>query len=101
MDGRAFGDASSVSTKGSIQPTVRAGFGGRFLALWCNGGELNCRVYESPNYDPNGGSVNPENAAEIIAGDEVNGALVGGASLSAESFMNIVLAAQDVVASQS
>ena len=48
-----------------------------------------------------GGSVNPENAAEIIAGDEVNGALVGGASLSAESFMNIVLAAQDVVASQS
>ncbi|MEL7689728.1 triose-phosphate isomerase [Citromicrobium bathyomarinum] len=48
-----------------------------------------------------GGSVNPENAAEIIAGDEVNGALVGGASLSAESFMNIVLAAQDVIASQS
>ena len=48
-----------------------------------------------------GGSVNAENAAEIIAGDEVGGALVGGASLSAESFMNIVLAAQDVVASQS
>ena len=44
-----------------------------------------------------GGSVNAENAAEIIAGDEVGGALVGGASLSAESFMNIVLAVQEVI----
>ncbi len=48
-----------------------------------------------------GGSVNAENAAEIIAGEEVGGALVGGASLTAESFMNVVLAAQEVVASQS
>ena len=47
-----------------------------------------------------GGSVNAENAAEIMAGDEVNGALVGGASLSAESFMNIVLAVQEVIANQ-
>lgn len=45
-----------------------------------------------------GGSVNAENAAEIIAGDEVDGALVGGASLAAESFMNIVLAVQEVIA---
>lgn len=47
-----------------------------------------------------GGSVNAENAAEIIAGDEVGGALVGGASLSAESFMNIVLAVQEVIANR-
>ena len=39
-----------------------------------------------------GGSVKPENAAEIIALDNVDGVLVGGSSLSAESFAKIVLA---------
>lgn len=39
-----------------------------------------------------GGSVNPENAGEIIRLDNVNGVLVGGASLQAESFSRIVLA---------
>ena len=34
-----------------------------------------------------GGSVKPENAAELLAADEVGGALVGGASLTAESFL--------------
>jgi triosephosphate isomerase len=37
-----------------------------------------------------GGSVKADNAAEILAVDEVGGALVGGASLSAESFLAIV-----------
>lgn len=40
-----------------------------------------------------GGSVKPENAAELLAADEVGGALVGGASLSAESFLGIIVAA--------
>ena len=40
-----------------------------------------------------GGSVNAGNAAELLAADEVGGALVGGASLSADSFLAIVLAA--------
>lgn len=40
-----------------------------------------------------GGSVKPENAAELLAADEVGGALVGGASLTAESFLGIVVAA--------
>ncbi|GGC21202.1 triosephosphate isomerase [Novosphingobium marinum] len=40
-----------------------------------------------------GGSVKGENAPEILAIDEVGGALVGGASLSAESFLSIVGAA--------
>jgi len=40
-----------------------------------------------------GGSVKPENAAEILAVPEVGGALVGGASLTADSFMGIALAA--------
>lgn len=39
-----------------------------------------------------GGSVKPENAAQIIKLDNVNGVLVGGASLCAESFSRIVLA---------
>ncbi len=41
-----------------------------------------------------GGSVKPENAAEILAVPEVGGALVGGASLTADSFMSIALAAE-------
>ncbi|MBS0482322.1 MAG: triose-phosphate isomerase [Proteobacteria bacterium] len=40
-----------------------------------------------------GGSVNAGNAAELLATDEVGGALVGGASLTAESFLAIVAAA--------
>ncbi|MGQ7829152.1 triose-phosphate isomerase [Altererythrobacter sp. Z27] len=42
-----------------------------------------------------GGSVKPDNAKAILAADEVNGALVGGASLTADSFMGIALAAGD------
>jgi triosephosphate isomerase len=37
-----------------------------------------------------GGSVKPENAAEILQTPEVNGLLVGGASLKAETFLPIV-----------
>ncbi len=40
-----------------------------------------------------GGSVNPKNAAEILALPEVDGALVGGASLKAEDFWAIAEAA--------
>ncbi len=42
-----------------------------------------------------GGSVKPENARELLDADEVGGALVGGASLTAESFLGIVMAAAD------
>jgi triosephosphate isomerase len=41
-----------------------------------------------------GGSVKPDNAAELLALPDVDGALVGGASLDAESFAEVVLAAQ-------
>lgn len=40
-----------------------------------------------------GGSVKPENAAKLLACPNVDGALVGGASLEAESFIRIVRAA--------
>ena len=42
-----------------------------------------------------GGSVNPTNAAEIFAIPDVNGALVGGASLKAADFTQIIAALAD------
>jgi triosephosphate isomerase len=39
-----------------------------------------------------GGSVKPDNAAEIVCGDGVDGLLVGGASLKASDFRNIIAA---------
>ena len=41
-----------------------------------------------------GGSVKPDNAIEIMKQPDVDGALVGGASLKADSFLAIVQAAQ-------
>ena len=41
-----------------------------------------------------GGSVKPDNAAEILAQPDVDGALVGGASLDPEGFARIVAAAE-------
>lgn len=40
-----------------------------------------------------GGSVKPDNAAELLAQPNIDGALVGGASLKADSFLGIVAAA--------
>jgi triosephosphate isomerase len=40
-----------------------------------------------------GGSVKPENAAELLGLPDIDGALVGGASLDAESFAAIIAAA--------
>ena len=41
-----------------------------------------------------GGSVTPANAAELMAQPDVDGALVGGASLDPESFAAIIRAAE-------
>jgi triosephosphate isomerase len=45
-----------------------------------------------------GGSVKPDNAADIMAQQDVDGALVGGASLEVDSFMELIEAAQNAVA---
>ena len=37
-----------------------------------------------------GGSVNPDNAAELLAQPDIDGALVGGASLDADAFQRII-----------
>jgi triosephosphate isomerase len=39
-----------------------------------------------------GGSVKPDNAGELMAVADVDGALVGGASLKADDFMGIIRA---------
>jgi triosephosphate isomerase len=44
-----------------------------------------------------GGSVKPDNAGELLSADQVGGALVGGASLTAESFLGIVAAAHEAL----
>lgn len=44
-----------------------------------------------------GGSVNDENARDILSLKEVNGALIGGASLKADSFLNIIKTAKEFV----
>jgi len=44
-----------------------------------------------------GGSVKPENAAEIMAQEDVDGGLVGGASLEVDSFVELIEAAQNAV----
>jgi triosephosphate isomerase len=41
-----------------------------------------------------GGSVKPDNAEEILAQTDIDGALVGGASLDPDGFVRIVAAAK-------
>jgi triosephosphate isomerase (TIM) len=41
-----------------------------------------------------GGSVKPENASELLKQDDIDGALVGGACLKADSFMDIIKGAK-------
>ena len=42
-----------------------------------------------------GGSCKPDNAAELFAGPDVNGGLIGGAALDADQFLSIIRAAGD------
>src|SRR5271157_1046116 len=45
-----------------------------------------------------GGSVKPDNALELLACPDIDGALVGGASLKASDFLGIIKAGQEVTA---
>ncbi|WP_337174033.1 triose-phosphate isomerase [Paludisphaera sp.] len=45
-----------------------------------------------------GGSVKPDNAAELLACPDIDGALVGGAALKAADFLAIIKAGQEVTA---
>ena len=43
-----------------------------------------------------GGSVKPDNAQELFAQQDIDGGLIGGASLKSKDFLAICQAAQDV-----
>jgi triosephosphate isomerase (TIM) len=75
------GRVPSVDDVGAMHRAIRA----KLIEVYGEGG-VGVRILY-------GGSVNAGNAAELLAADEVRGALVGGASLTAESFMAIVVAA--------
>ncbi len=63
--------------------------------------ELLVKVYNRATADSiriqYGGSVKPENISELIRQPDIDGALVGGASLSVDSFVKIVKQASEVV----
>ena len=72
-----------------VQPTIGPGFGGRFLMLWQDAGLLTSQVYESPNYDPTGGSVNPgpgpgsgSNHEHANGDSAINDTLCGGSAVN-------------------
>lgn len=75
------GRVPSTADVAAMHAAIRAGLSARYGKA---GGEI-AILY--------GGSVNPGNAAELLAVPDVGGALVGGASLTADSFLAIVLAA--------
>lgn len=79
------GRVPSVSDVGAMHRAIRA----RLVAAF---GEAGARVRILY-----GGSVNAGNAAELLAADDVGGALVGGASLAAESFATIISAAAALI----
>ena len=68
---------------------LRAGYSPTFSIPW---GRIT-PSFEAASHGYLGGSVNAENAAEILSQQDVDGALVGGASLDPEQFAQIVDAA--------
>lgn len=76
-----IGRVPSVDDVATMHRAIRA----RLLAIYGEEGAAIRILY--------GGSVNAKNAEELLGADQVGGALVGGASLTADSFLAIVLAA--------
>ena len=78
------GRTPTVDDIGAMHRAIRE----RLLAIYGEGGAQVRILY--------GGSVKPDNAAELLGADEVGGALVGGASLTAEGFLGIIIAAAEL-----
>jgi len=77
------GRTPTIDDIGAMHKAIRA----KLVSMFGEAGEEIRILY--------GGSVKPENASELLAADEVGGALVGGASLTAESFLGIIIAAAE------
>ncbi|MDF1565715.1 MAG: triose-phosphate isomerase [Deltaproteobacteria bacterium] len=70
---------------------VHAAIRGLLAEIWDRPTAEDCRIQY-------GGSMKPENAAELLSKPDVDGGLIGGAALDAESFAAIVAAAAESVA---
>ncbi len=79
----AIGTGLTATTEqaGEVHAQIRA----LLVELWGEAGSGVRILY--------GGSVKPNNAAELMATADINGALVGGASLDAKSFVGIIAGA--------
>ena len=78
------GRTPTVDDIGAMHRSIRA----RLIAIYGEEAGAEVRILY-------GGSVKPDNAAELLKADDVGGALVGGASLTAESFLGIIIAAAE------
>jgi len=80
------GRTPTVEDIGAMHQAIRA----QLVAMFGADGAAKVRILY-------GGSVKPDNARQLLAASEVGGALVGGASLTAEAFLGIVMAAAETV----
>jgi len=104
MEGGLAGVAAEQLSRIVIayEPVWAIGTGLTATPLQAEQAHLHLRNWLAARYNPAaaeamrilyGGSVKPDNAAELIAQPNVDGALVGGASLKADQFLPIIAAA--------
>ena len=78
--------SDSTPTDGAVDSSTSSNFIRNKIA------ELDAGIAESLRI-LYGGSMNPGNAAELIAQPDIDGGLIGGASLKADDFLAIINAA--------
>ncbi len=81
------GETATPDQGQEVHRAIRAELADRFAAAGGSGGAERTPILY-------GGSVKPENAGALLAEDDIDGLLVGGASLTAESFVKICEAAR-------
>ncbi len=97
-----FGPGQAAEVTVAYEPVWAIGTGLTATESQANDAHAHIRAWLGARFDKDvanttrilyGGSVKPANAAGLLNQPEVDGALVGGASLSAESFLGIIRAA--------
>ena len=99
--GRARAPARPASASRAARDRVRAGLGDRYGRTATPEIAQEAHAFVKSLHDAPvlyGGSVKPDNAAVLLALPDVDGALVGGASLDTDSFASICRAGAEAVA---